>query len=237
MACAKKCAITSEPRMIQRQTDLNDLTQAKEVKIILVEERSAWRFIVQDSRNNDLFTVYKACHKCEEGLIGLSSASFTACMKRMDSVVVMKFERPLRLQSGLKGYFCCCLGQEMEIEAPPGRRISSISEDYNILGTSLTIYDAKGKAALKILGSTSPPFLCLAKFPTVLKVQTLPGTVVGEIRIEEFITISFHPNLDVYIKGCLIGCAILVRFMFYVDGCASGCFQLLKLTRPWDVFR
>ncbi|XP_064487402.1 phospholipid scramblase 4-like [Ornithodoros turicata] len=125
--------------------------------------------------------------------------------------LVMVFHRPVRLQSGLKGCFCCCLAQEMEIEGPPGRRIAFISEDCSIWGTSLTIRDARGTAALKLIGPALPDYFNYRNV-TVFKVQTMAGTTVAEIRTNGVATVFFPISLDVYIKGCLIASSILIPY-------------------------
>ncbi|XP_064455287.1 phospholipid scramblase 1-like isoform X2 [Ornithodoros turicata] len=168
-----------------------------------------------------------------QGCFGLSSSSFTAYLCQMDGTVVMSFQRLLRLQGGVKGCFCCCLGQEMTIQAHLGREIASISEDWTILGTSLTIYDVKGKPILKIIGAILPSYWSGLFTAEVFQVQTMAGTVVGEIRaslVDKVISVSFPINLDVHIKGCLIGCAILVAFMFDFRGCAFNCGQIVRLS-------
>ncbi|XP_064454688.1 phospholipid scramblase 1-like [Ornithodoros turicata] len=117
----------------------------------------------------------------------------------------------------------------MKIEAPLGRKIASISEDWITLGTSLTIYDVKGKPALKVTGSILPSYYSGMVATEVFKVKTMAGTVVGEIRSAlEVISVSFPINLDVHIKGCLIGCAILVAFMFDFRGCGYNWGQVLR---------
>ncbi|XP_064461343.1 phospholipid scramblase 1-like isoform X2 [Ornithodoros turicata] len=218
-------------------TGLHRLAHAEELKIIMIEDYRNWKLLVRDSRNMDLFYVWRAKLRRTDTcgfIFGPASECFTAYMTQMDNVVVMCFERPLRLQSGLKGFFCCCLGQELRIDAPPGARIANISEDCNMWGTCLTIYDGKGTPALKVLGPTLPPYVTIHSStpPTVLKVQTMAGSVIGEIRIEESISVYFPVNLDVYIKGCLIGCATLVAFMFRMEGCACTCNTVLKELYP-----
>ncbi|XP_064454685.1 phospholipid scramblase 1-like [Ornithodoros turicata] len=191
-----------------------------------------WRFIVQGSKNNDLFIVTKDFPPCliVQGCFGLASSSFTALLCQMDGTTTMSFQRLLRLQSGVKGCFCCCLGQEMTIEAPIGREIASISEDWTILGTSLTIYDVKGKPVLKVVGPILPSYWYGIFSTEVFQVKTMAGTVVGEIRSSgKVISVSFPINLDVHIKGCLIGCAILVAFMFDFRGFAYNTIQVLRM--------
>ncbi|XP_064454687.1 phospholipid scramblase 1-like [Ornithodoros turicata] len=191
----------------------------------------SWLFNVQGSKNNGLLFVRKdfTPHPLLQDCFGLASTSFTASMCQMDGAVVMVFQRLLRLQGGVKGCFCCCLGQEMTIGVPVRREIASISEDWTIWDTSLTIYDAKGIPMLKVTGPTLPSYWSGVISTEVFKVKTVAGTVVGEIWAEhDIIRVTFPVNLDVHIKGCLIGCAILVAFMFDFRGCAKNCDQLLK---------
>ncbi|XP_064454686.1 phospholipid scramblase 1-like [Ornithodoros turicata] len=150
-------------------------------------------------------------------------------MCQMDGAVVMVFQRLLRLQGGVKGCFCCCLGQEMKIGVPVRREIASISEDWTIWDTSLTIYDAKGRPILKVIGPTLPSYWSGVISTEVFKVKTLAGTVVGEIWAEQqILRVTFPVNLDVHIKGCLIGCTILVAFMFDFRGFAKNCHQVVR---------
>ncbi|XP_064454689.1 uncharacterized protein LOC135365976 [Ornithodoros turicata] len=73
----------------------------------------SWQFRVQGSKNNDLFFVMKDITPClvVQGCFGLASSSFTAFLCQMNGTSVMSFQRLLRLQGGVKGCFCCCLGQ------------------------------------------------------------------------------------------------------------------------------
>ncbi|XP_064460604.1 uncharacterized protein LOC135370720 isoform X5 [Ornithodoros turicata] len=145
-------AITKEPSVMEQEIGLNLLAKLKTVKLIRVKDFCHWVYSVQDTRNKDLFSVYNEDEAglCPTCVFGPGSAPFTAYMKqsdRLNRLPMMVFERPLRLQSGLKGLFCCCLGQ----------------------------------------------------------VQTMTGTLVGEIIIEgkraDCISISFPENLDILIKG------------------------------------
>ncbi|XP_064459850.1 uncharacterized protein LOC135370088 isoform X2 [Ornithodoros turicata] len=174
--------ITKEPPMMGQEIGLNLLSKSTTLKLIKVKEFPRWIYTVLDAGNRDLFGVYNGTEDCagccRSCVFGPVSASFTAYMKQsniVDSLPVMSFERPLRLQSGLKGFFCCCLGQ----------------------------------------------------------VQTMTGTLVGEIRLagskEELISLSFPVNLDVHIKGSLIGCAILAAFMFRLEGFTYTCCQVFGI--------
>ncbi|XP_064459405.1 uncharacterized protein LOC135369803 [Ornithodoros turicata] len=178
-------AVKREAPVEERQTGLNLLAKVKAVKLIRSGNSSDWIFTVWDLRNRDLFSVYNVLDDwawcCCNCVYGPGSAPFMAYMKQsnnVDGVLLMSFERPLRLQSGLKGLFCCCLGQ----------------------------------------------------------VYTMAGTLVGEIICEgtyrsdigKCMSVSFPIDLDVLIKGSVIGCAVLVAFMFRQEGCTDNCCTVLR---------
>ncbi|XP_064455089.1 phospholipid scramblase 2-like [Ornithodoros turicata] len=194
----------------------------------------AWMFTVQGSNNNPLFIVNKESEPCEmvQDCFSLASGSFTARMVDTKGTATMSFQRLLRLQGGLKGCFCCCLGQEMTIGIPDGRQIASISENWTIFNTSLTIYDAKGRSVLRVIGPALPSYYWGLMSPAVFKVKTVAGTVVGQITVSRVINVSFPVNLDVHIKGCLIGCAILVKCCTTTEEKWDGlsCFQTVDFS-------
>ncbi|XP_064487399.1 phospholipid scramblase 3-like isoform X2 [Ornithodoros turicata] len=192
----------SRPIPVQHWTGLEGLAPLNQVQIVPVDQ-----------------VCPISCAIC----LGAANRSFQMSMSQPMYGVVMVFERPVRLQGGLKGCFCCCLGQNMEIEGPPGRRIASISEDCNIWGTSLTIRDAKGVAALKVIGPTLPPYICCTN-EAVFQVLTMAGTSVGVIRTNGRAIVSFPVNLDVYLKGCLIACSVLISYMFSKETCTFDFF-------------
>ncbi|XP_064464717.1 phospholipid scramblase 2-like [Ornithodoros turicata] len=196
---------------------------------------NVWQFTVQGTNGDILFIVNKEYQRCFalQRFFSLASGSFFAYMVNMSGVVVMSFERLLRLQGGVKGCFCCCLGQEMRIEAPLGRQIAYITEDWTLCGTSLTIYDAMGTRVFKVIGPTFPPYFKGTDSPVVFQVKTKAGNTMGEIRVAKSISVSFPVDLDVYIKGCLIGCAILVALMFDMRGCALNCWQSTRSVRRY----
>ncbi|XP_064459291.1 phospholipid scramblase 3-like [Ornithodoros turicata] len=150
--------------------------------------------------------------------------------------LAMVFRRPMRLQSGVKGCCCGCLGQEMQVETPDGTTIASIVEDNTTWGTSLTIRDASGMPILKVIGPALPPYCCcnccckccyaLATF----KVKSMAGTPLGEIKTDgyHYVDLSFPTDLDVHLKSTLIGCGFLIWCMFHPDGCIMhACLELL----------
>ncbi|XP_064460242.1 phospholipid scramblase 3-like [Ornithodoros turicata] len=184
-------------------------------------------FTVRCSTNPNLFSLQKESVSllCLVLPFGPANQPFDMLMSQQDAggkpSQVMVFRRPLRLQSGLKGCFCGCLGQEMKIETPAGTTVASISEDNTRWRTSLTIRDARKQPILKVSGPALPPYCSCMKSPAVFKVKSMAGSPLGEIRTDgyNFVDVSFPTDLDVLLKGSLIGCGILVRHMFDPDGC------------------
>ncbi|XP_064460601.1 uncharacterized protein LOC135370720 isoform X2 [Ornithodoros turicata] len=203
-------AITKEPSVMEQEIGLNLLAKLKTVKLIRVKDFCHWVYSVQDTRNKDLFSVYNEDEAglCPTCVFGPGSAPFTAYMKqsdRLNRLPMMVFERPLRLQSGLKGLFCCCLGQEMKIDAPLEEELPLFQKIIMCWVPPSPFMTPKESPALKVIGPTLPQYCPCATRPSILKVQTMTGTLVGEIIIEgkraDCISISFPENLDILIKG------------------------------------
>ncbi|XP_064459618.1 phospholipid scramblase 3-like isoform X3 [Ornithodoros turicata] len=186
------------PGLVAQRVGLESLAQVNQATVVLVDVTPRKKFFVQGSSSNFLFYLQE------------------------DGLEVMVFRRLLRLQSGLRGCFCGCLGQEMDIEDPSCRRIATVAEDFTFWGTSFTIGDARGRETLKVVGPPLLPY-CRNKTRAVFQVKTMGGTSVGGIWIEGQISISFPSNLDIHLKGCLIGCAILIWYMFDPEGCILYC--------------
>ncbi|XP_064459617.1 uncharacterized protein LOC135369941 isoform X2 [Ornithodoros turicata] len=190
------------PGLVAQRVGLESLAQVNQATVVLVDVTPRKKFFVQGSSSNFLFYLQEVFMPCSD-CYGTANRPFTMYMLSADGLEVMVFRRLLRLQSGLRGCFCGCLGQEMDIEDPSCRRIATVAEDFTFWGTSFTIGDARGRETLKV--------------------KTMGGTSVGGIWIEGQISISFPSNLDIHLKGCLIGCAILIWYMFDPEGCILYC--------------
>ncbi|XP_064460602.1 uncharacterized protein LOC135370720 isoform X3 [Ornithodoros turicata] len=159
---------------MEQEIGLNLLAKLKTVKLIRVKDFCHWVYSVQDTRNKDLFSVYNEDEAglCPTCVFGPGSAPFTAYMKqsdRLNRLPMMVFERPLRLQSGLKGLFCCCLGQEMKIDAPLEEELPLFQKIIMCWVPPSPFMTPKESPALKVIGPTLPQYCPCATRPSILK--------------------------------------------------------------------
>ncbi|XP_064468810.1 phospholipid scramblase 1-like isoform X2 [Ornithodoros turicata] len=202
----------ASPGCAKEQSCLECLAQLNEVSLYEMPKGSPCALIIQGPTNNNLFYLQIVSGSVSRLVFGDANGSFTMLMSQISGQVMAAFHRPLRLQSGCKGCFCSCLGQEMTIEAPPGTRVGSISEDCSTWGTTMTIRDTSGQGALKINGPALPPYCTCLINQAVFQVKSMAGTPVGEIWTDgnKCAGVSFPMDLNVDLKGCLIGCTILI---------------------------
>ncbi|XP_064489281.1 phospholipid scramblase 1-like isoform X2 [Ornithodoros turicata] len=138
---------------------------------------------------------------------------------------VMRFIRPLRCTSCI--WFCCL--QKVEVQAPPGVTIGFVNQNWSVIYPWFNVCDQSGKPLLHILGpccTMSCPCCCEVRF----KITTMTGEEVGQIckqwagLAKEAFTnadnygISFPMDMDVHVKACLLGCAMLIDYMFFEVG-------------------
>merc|ERR1711892_164863 len=134
---------------------------------------------------------------------------------------VIHLTRPLRCQTCC---FPCCL-QEMEVSSPPGTIIGTIEQQWTMIYPKFVIKDQTGNPVLKIEGPLCPISCCGDVDFKVVSVQT--GSEVGLITkqwsgiAKEAFTdadnfgISFPLDLDVKVKGTLLGALFLIDFMYF----------------------
>lgn len=134
---------------------------------------------------------------------------------------VMSMYRPLRCDTC---FFPCCL-QELEVCAPPGNPIGSVSQNWSIFKPSFDVKNASGETVLKIEG----PFCTFSICGNVeFQVLSRDGSVqVGKISKRwsglareiftdaDYFGISFPMDLDVNVKAVLVGACFLIDFMFF----------------------
>lgn len=145
-------------------------------------------------------------------------------MKVLDyrNVEIMRFIRPFRCTS----CFCFCCLQEMEIQAPPGSTIAYARQDCSLCYPVFSIYNQSGQRVLGVQGplcTQSIPGCCDVKF----QVCASNGVPIGVICkqwsgvLKEMFTdtdnfgVSFPMDLDVHMKAALMGCTLLIDFMFF----------------------
>lgn len=145
-------------------------------------------------------------------------------MNIMDSTQreVLHISRPLRCDSC---WFPCFL-QQLEVMAPPGNTIGYVVQEWSILEPKFRIENAAGDCVLRIKGPLCTYSICGSDVE--FQVLTPDGSnQVGAIRkqwsgvIREALTdadhfgITFPMDLDIGIKGVLLGACFLIDFMFF----------------------
>ncbi|XP_054153357.1 phospholipid scramblase 1-like [Oppia nitens] len=144
-------------------------------------------------------------------------------MKILDNAQqeVIHLYRPYRCTS----CWCFCCLQKLEVTAPPGHTIGYVVQEWSVFCPKFRIEDASGDTVLRIDG----PFCTFSCCGDVeFNVTTPDGkSSVGKITKQwsglarEMFTdadnfgISFPMDLDVNIKGVLLGACFLIDFMFF----------------------
>ncbi|XP_064458940.1 phospholipid scramblase 3-like isoform X3 [Ornithodoros turicata] len=161
---------------------------------------------------------------------------------RRSENTVMMLRRPLRWESAVCGCFCCCclqslsLLQKMIVEAPESQVVGYVQENCSIFRSLFTILDAHKEPVLKVGGVKTWSILPCCPARKGFGIETKDRShVIGYIifdtvpklakRLQRFI-VAYPKDLDVGVKATLIGCAMLLRFMFYDEvsqDCATCC--------------
>lgn len=145
---------------------------------------------------------------------------------------VMRITREFKCCAG-----CCwcankdCGAWEVQVEAPVGQVIGTIRQTQSFWYAKMDIKDANGQVALKILQGPccicpGPCCTCDFNFDVLPTTGTNPiGAVTKQYSgfSKECITnatnfsITFPKDLDVKMKGTLLGACILIDMMFFED--------------------
>ncbi|XP_064458939.1 phospholipid scramblase 3-like isoform X2 [Ornithodoros turicata] len=155
---------------------------------------------------------------------------------RRSENTVMMLRRPLRWESAVCGCFCCCCLQKMIVEAPESQVVGYVQENCSIFRSLFTILDAHKEPVLKVGGVKTWSILPCCPARKGFGIETKDRShVIGYIifdtvpklakRLQRFI-VAYPKDLDVGVKATLIGCAMLLRFMFYDEvsqDCATCC--------------
>ncbi|XP_064457560.1 phospholipid scramblase 3-like [Ornithodoros turicata] len=193
------------------------------------------RFIAVDRTDTALFMLLEESNPCDACMMPGSRPFDVHATLDADFMI---FHRPLRCQSGIRGCFLSCLAQELEVEIPPGQTVGFVYEQRDLWDTSFTICDRAEKPVFKIMGDCMCPRCFLED--TWFEVITLNDVRIGTIGVTfhqlhyRFLFVTFPRDLDVHLKGCLIGCGILMRYMFFYTEPLCGkcqCFQMRRRRR------
>ncbi|NXC58439.1 PLS2 scramblase, partial [Aleadryas rufinucha] len=134
---------------------------------------------------------------------------------------VITLQRPLRCSA------CCCpcCLQELEVQAPPGKTVGYVVQNWHVCLPKFTIQDEKRMDILKIIG---PCVVCRCCEDVHFEVKSMDETsTVGRISkqwtgfVREMFTdtdnfgVSFPIDLDVKMKAVMIGaCFLIVSRLF-----------------------
>ncbi|XP_078401943.1 phospholipid scramblase 2-like [Cetorhinus maximus] len=144
-------------------------------------------------------------------------------IKILDNIghTIMHLVRPL----GCGSCCCPCCLHQMEVQAPPGKTIGYVAQEWHPFIPKFSIQNEKHETVLKVKGPCLA-FSCLGdvNFDVVSLDET---SIVGKISkqwtglIREYLTdidnfgIQFPMDLDVKIKAVLLGACLLVDFMYF----------------------
>ncbi|XP_041055152.1 phospholipid scramblase 1-like isoform X5 [Carcharodon carcharias] len=144
-------------------------------------------------------------------------------IKILDNIghTIMHLMRPL----GCGSCCCPCCLHQMEVQAPPGKTIGYVVQEWHPFIPKFSIQNEKHETVLKVKGPCLA-FSCLGdvNFDVVSLDET---SIVGKISkqwtglIREYLTdidnfgIQFPMDLDVKIKAVLLGACLLVDFMYF----------------------
>ncbi|XP_062908892.1 phospholipid scramblase 2-like isoform X1 [Mobula hypostoma] len=151
-------------------------------------------------------------------------------IKILDNVgqTVMHLVRPL----GCGSCCCPCCLHQMEVQAPPGKAIGYIVQEWHPFIPKMSVLNERRETVLKIRG----PCLTMSCFGDVNFEVVSPdeATVVGKISkqwsglVREYFAdtdnfgIQFPIDLDVKIKAVLLGASIFVDFMYFEQNSGAG---------------
>ncbi|XP_069746845.1 phospholipid scramblase 2-like [Narcine bancroftii] len=164
-----------------------------------------------------------------------SNRAFT--IKILDNIgqTVIHLVRPL----GCGSCCCPCCLHQMEVQAPPGKTIGYVVQEWHPFIPKMSIQNERHETVLKIKGPCLA-FSCLGdvNFEVLSRDET---SVIGKISkqwsglVREYFTdtdnfgIQFPMDLDVKIKAVLLGACILVDFMYFEQnsGARGGAWRML----------
>ncbi|XP_064489784.1 phospholipid scramblase 2-like [Ornithodoros turicata] len=192
------------------------------------------RYVAKNNLNETLYNIGEV-HTCPTRYWWKQSRSLEMHAFDVKGRVAMRFVRPYRWQSTYRGCFCCCLIQEIEVQAPPGRTVGFVYEECSLYKSSFSICDRKGIPTMRVIGPCfTQSWACC---PDVkFQVYTLGNKRLGAITKqgagagqEKFVeawgfSIAFPVELDVHAKTCLIACAMLIDYMFFEENELWTCF-------------
>ncbi|XP_064468734.1 phospholipid scramblase 2-like [Ornithodoros turicata] len=200
------------------------IKQMVELFEVLIDFETQNKYVAYNNQSQNVYYMAESSGCCTRYWVP-DNRCFQMFVVDTQGRVVIRLVRPLRCQSTLIGC-CCCLLQEMQVEAPPDELIGSVYEECSACQPAFRIYDTSGNLVLRVLGpriTASCPWQMDVRY----QILTLNGSEIGVISkvwgglLKEMFTdadtfsLTFPFDLDVRIKACLLGCAILIDYMFF----------------------
>lgn len=199
---------------------------------ILVKQQVEWlevitgcetrnKYKIQDSSGRQLFFAEETTECCTLICCGVNRP-FDMKIRDMADRTIIHLHRPLRCTSCC---FPCCL-QILEVSSPPGTPIGTVEQEWSCCVPLYRVKDADGSTVFKIEG----PICTYSCFGSDVEFKVLSAdgiTQVGKISkqwsglLKEAFTdadifgINFPMDLDVRMKGVLLGACMLIDFNFF----------------------
>lgn len=193
-------------------------------KLELAEVVLGWetnnKYMVKNTLGQQVFFVAEENDCCTRMCLG-AIRSFVLHVQDNMGQEVMTITRPIRCSSCC---FPCCL-QELEVQSPPGTPIGYVVQNWHPFLPKFTIQNERKEDVLKIVGPFCACKCCsdvnfeVMSMDETSKVGTISKQWTGFVR-EAFTDadnfgIKFPLDLDVKIKGVLLGACFLIDFMFF----------------------
>lgn len=186
------------------------------------------KFVIKNSVGQQCYYAYEESDLCMRLCCG-PARGFTMNIVDNSGNAVMRVVRPFKCCAG-----CCwcadaeCCSFNIQVEAPPGNVIGSIHQMGSCWVPWYEIRDADGQEVFKIKGPccVCPGPCCTCDFPFEVMSHG-DGEPLGRITKQwsglgkEFFTdatnfsVTFPKDLDVKMKGTLLGATFLVDIMFF----------------------
>lgn len=196
--------------------------QKIELLEILTGFEQANKYIVKNTLGQQVYFAAEVSECCQRQCCG-PARSFKMSIIDNAGKEVMCMHRPYRC-----GFNCCCDNWRpyMEVEAPPGNTIGYVKSDgCACVYPTFLIMDANQTPVLRIHTPCCGVGCC--QFSPKYPVRSLDGQDVGLIQkqwsglTKELFTdadnfgISFPMDLDVKVKGTMMGALFLIDFLFF----------------------
>ncbi|CAG7717922.1 unnamed protein product [Allacma fusca] len=174
------------------------------------------KYKVKNSQGKIVYVLKEETNCCTRNCCG-SLGAFDLSIVDSEEREVIQLSRPPTCNT------CPCWLQVLEVQSPPGTRVGSVVQEWNMCHPQFRVMDATGEIKFRIKGSGCPLFMCGS-----VEFQILDGSnVVGKVSkkwsglLREGFTeadnfgLSFPPEVDVRMKAVLLGALFLLHRMYF----------------------